>query len=359
MKIKDWEKYVYKKYNAIKINNFLDLKKYLTSSLNYAHNFTPEEITETEISNEDFYAAYVFDENKIAGRNVLSKDNSGWNTTIVFIASKDRSTISDYFIHESNGLYRSEMDKFCREINPFQDKWEHKMTKKALVINYIILITLFILNIFASIYFFTVNSTVNNTAWIFNENILKVVEIKVSDDEQTWGYATGFFIDANGTILTNKHVAYNSLTNRNFNIIQVRLPTEDEWYEANVVKVSETDDLATIKIDKTNTNYFKLEENISNGESIYTIGNPNGFGLSFSSGVISSSERNVIYNEQTITAIQTSLVINEGNSGGPVFNSNGNLVGIISFRLKDKYGEVIQGVSFALPSSKVETFLKG
>lgn len=75
-------------------------------------------------------------------------------------------------------------------------------------------------------------------------------------------------------------------------------------------------------------------------------------------GVISSNKRNVIYNDKTINAIQTSLVINEGNSGGPVFNKNGELLGIISFRLKDKYGEVIQGVSFALPSSTLKTFLQ-
>ena len=228
------------------------------------------------------------------------------------------------------------------------------MTKKTLIINYSILTILFILNIFACIFFFTSNST----SKIFEENILKVVEIKVSDDELSWGYATGFFIDNSGTILTNKHVAYNSSTSANYNIIQVRLANEDKWYDANVIKTSENDDLATIKIDKTNTRYFKLKENVSNGETIYTIGNPNGFGLSFTSGIISSSKRNVIYNDQTIKAIQTSLVINEGNSGGPVFDKNGELLGIISFRLKDKYGEVIQGVSFALPSSIIKTFLQ-
>ena len=226
--------------------------------------------------------------------------------------------------------------------------------KNVIIINYIVLVILFILNIFASVYFFTSN----DTSIVFNNNILKVVEIKVSDNSLTWAYATGFFIDNNGTILTNKHVAYNSSTNANYNIIQVRLANEDKWYDANVIKISENDDLATIKIDKTNTSYFKLKENVSNGETIYTIGNPNGFGLSFTSGVISISKRNVIYNDQTIQAIQTSLVINEGNSGGPVFDKNGDLVGIISFRLKDKYGEVIQGVSFALPSSTIKTFLK-
>lgn len=77
MKIKDWEDYVIKKYNAQKIENFIELKKYLTSPENYAFNFTPEEITEMEIMNDEYYSAYVFDENIIAKRVVVSHSNSG------------------------------------------------------------------------------------------------------------------------------------------------------------------------------------------------------------------------------------------------------------------------------------------
>ena len=91
--------------------------------------------------------------------------------------------------------------------------------------------------------------------------------------------------------------------------------------------------------------------------SNYTIGNPNGFGLSFTKGNVSASLRNVVYNAQTIPAIQTSLVINEGNSGGPVFNQNGELLGLISFRLKDNNANVIQGVSFAVPAIEIKSFL--
>lgn len=125
MKNKDWEKYVTEKYNAHKIDNFIELKKYLTSPRNYAHNFTPEEITETVIMDNEYYSAYVFDENIIAKRKVISNDNSGWNTTIVFLASKDKVTISKYFIHDSNGLTSEEMDNFCNDINPL-DKGKTK-----------------------------------------------------------------------------------------------------------------------------------------------------------------------------------------------------------------------------------------
>lgn len=228
------------------------------------------------------------------------------------------------------------------------------MTKKTIIANYIILGILFVLNIFASIFFLTSNST----SRIFEDNILKVVEIKTTNDEITWGYATGFFIDSNGTILTNRHVVYNNTTSSNYNKVQVRLANIDEWIDAQILKVSENDDLAIIKIDKKKTSYFKLGSSISNGQTVYTIGNPNGFGLSFTTGVVSSSERNIIYKEQTIKTIQTSFVINEGNSGGPVFDQDGKLLAIISFRLKDNHDDVIQGASFALPFSTIKSFIQ-
>ena len=193
---------------------------------------------------------------------------------------------------------------------------------------------------------------------IYNRNIMKVVEVKVSDDGETWGYATGCFIDNQGTILTNKHVVYNSNTLSNYKLIQVRLASEEEFISATVKNISNDYDLATIKIDYKNSSFYKFNSCISNGQTVYTIGNPNGFGLSFTSGVVSSSDRNIIYNDQTINAIQTDFVINEGNSGGPVFNKYGELVGLISFRIKDKIGDVIQGVSFAIPVESILKFLE-
>lgn len=229
-----------------------------------------------------------------------------------------------------------------------------KKLKVLIIINYIVLALIFFIDICACVYFVKGNPTED----IFEENILKVVEIKVSDDNETYGYATGCFIDNSGTILTNKHVVLNSSSNENFSHVYVRLATQEEFTEAQILKVSENDDLALVKVDWKDTKYYEFESSILNGETIYTFGNPNGFGLSFSQGVISSSSRNVIYNETTINTVQTSLVINEGNSGGPVFNKNGKLVGLISFRLKDKNNDIIQGCSFAIPVSTIKNFIQ-
>lgn len=245
------------------------------------------------------------------------------------------------------------MNELLKEVKSVEFGNSSKITKKTLVTNYIVLAILLLLNIFAFIFF----TNQNNTENIFEENILKVVEIKVTDDGTTYSHATGFFIDSNGTILTNKHVVFNSETNKNYANVYVRTATQEEFTKAEITKVSDLDDLALIKVNFKNTKHFKLASSISNGESIYTIGNPNGFGLSFTSGVVSINSRNVIHNEKTINTIQTSLVINEGNSGGPVFNKNGHLIGIISFRLKDNDQNVIQGCSFAIPNETIKNFI--
>lgn len=221
----------------------------------------------------------------------------------------------------------------------------------------IISIFAFVISVFAIVYCCIVFMQKTDEQ-VFNENINKTVEIRISNDGDTWGYGTGCFVSSDGLVLTNKHMVFSENSNANYSIIQVRLPCENDFVDASVVKVSTEVDLATIQIERENTQYFKISNQVNNGQEIYTIGNPNGFGLSFTKGNVSSSLRNVIYNDSTIQAIQTSLVINEGNSGGPVFNQNGELVGLVSFRLKDKYSSVIQGVSFAVPAQQIAQFLK-
>ena len=193
---------------------------------------------------------------------------------------------------------------------------------------------------------------------IFNQNINKVVEIRVSSDNTVFAYGTGCFISSSGEILTNKHMVYNQTLDCDYQTIQVRLPLEENFVDAEILKISEDSDLAIIKIDKNNTQFFQIGKNVENGQEIYTIGNPSGFGLSFLKGNVSSKLRNIVYNDVLAQVMQTSLVVNEGNSGGPVFDRNGNLVGLISFRLKDKNHETIQGVSFAVPINKINDFLQ-
>ncbi len=82
--------------------------------------FSVANLTEAEIMDDEYYASYVFDESKIANREIKPGLNSGWNTLIVFIASNDKSNISKWSAHSSNGLSREESDKFFNDINPLK-----------------------------------------------------------------------------------------------------------------------------------------------------------------------------------------------------------------------------------------------
>lgn len=120
MKIKEWEKYVFNKYKAIKVKNFSELKNYLSYKNAYSTNFTPKGVNEGEFSNEEFYGAYVFDENDIAGREVETRMEYGWTKLIVLIASNDAENISDYTINTAGGLTAEETTAFYRDINPMK-----------------------------------------------------------------------------------------------------------------------------------------------------------------------------------------------------------------------------------------------
>lgn len=226
--------------------------------------------------------------------------------------------------------------------------------KREKYVCYLLLVVIIVFVSFST-YLNLCNST-KTDAQVFKENIKKVVEIRVSDDGSIWGYGTGCFVRKDGIILTNRHMVVSNSTNEIFENIQVRLPTDDDFCVAKVISISSEADLALLSIERV-SNFFKFAKTVENGERVFTIGNPNGFGLSFTQGNVSSKCRNVLYNGNTIKSIQTSFVINEGNSGGPVFDAKGKLVGLISFRLKDKSGDVIQGVSFAIPLDIIKIFI--
>lgn len=195
-----------------------------------------------------------------------------------------------------------------------------------------------------------------DTKQLYAECIQKTVEIRCTMDGTKYGYATGCVLSKDGNILTNRHVVMHN--SELFKSIEVRFYNEYTYHSAKVLKVSSTDDLALIKIEDIKPNkIFTIGNSVVGGESVYTIGNPHGFGLSFVEGKVSSPVRYVGYNGYHIKTIQTSLVINEGNSGGGLFNDRGELIGIMSFRLRVSSGEVLQGIAFAIHFTSIQTFL--
>ncbi|HEY2808809.1 MAG TPA: DegQ family serine endoprotease [Steroidobacteraceae bacterium] len=155
------------------------------------------------------------------------------------------------------------------------------------------------------------------------------------------GAGSGFVVSSDGYILTNTHVVANA------DEVTVRL-TDRREYPAKVIGADERTDVAVIKINATNLPTVKLGDpsRIKPGQWVVAIGSPFGFENTVTSGIISATSRTVP-GENYVPFIQTDVAVNPGNSGGPLFNMAGEVIGINSQIFSRTGG--FMGVSFAIP----------
>jgi serine protease Do len=155
------------------------------------------------------------------------------------------------------------------------------------------------------------------------------------------GEGSGFIVSPDGYILTNAHVVENA--------DEVTVKTTDRReYTAKVVGVDEQTDVAVLKIDAKNLPTVQLgnPDKLRPGEWVVAIGSPFGFENSVTAGIVSATSRAMPGGNYT-PFIQTDVAVNPGNSGGPLFNMNGEVVGINS-QIYSRTGGYM-GVSFAIP----------
>ena len=155
------------------------------------------------------------------------------------------------------------------------------------------------------------------------------------------GAGSGFVVSSDGYILTNTHVVANA------DEVTVRL-TDRREFAAKVIGADERTDVAVIKINATNLPTVKLGDpsRIKPGQWVIAIGSPFGFENTVTSGIISATSRTVP-GENYVPFIQTDVAVNPGNSGGPLFNMDGEVIGINSQIFSRTGG--FMGVSFAIP----------
>src|SRR5580704_1027881 len=155
------------------------------------------------------------------------------------------------------------------------------------------------------------------------------------------GAGSGFIVSADGYILTNTHVVANA------DEVTVRL-TDRREFPAKVIGADERTDVAVIKISASNLPIVKLGDPslLKPGQWVLAIGSPFGFENSATAGIISATSRS-IPGENAVPFIQTDVAVNPGNSGGPLFNMNGEVIGINSQIFSRTGG--FMGVSFAIP----------
>ena len=155
------------------------------------------------------------------------------------------------------------------------------------------------------------------------------------------GTGSGFIVDANGLILTNAHVVQDASE------VIVKL-TDRREYSARVLGSDPETDIAVLKIEAKNLPVARLGSTraLQVGEWVAAIGSPFGFENTVTAGVVSAKNRS-LPDGSGVSFIQTDVAVNPGNSGGPLFNSRGEVVGINS-QIYSRSGGY-QGVSFAIP----------
>lgn len=209
------------------------------------------------------------------------------------------------------------------------------------------------------------DNNTKSTVDIVESNMKSVVGVSVLQPDskslfdvnvaQKWGIGTGIVLSENGYILTNQHLAKNknsrvTVTLENGSTVQGKTI----WVEKNL-------DLAIIKIESKDLISANLGDStdLKIGESVIAIGNPLGleFQRSVTSGIISGLNRSITFEENGNNIfmedlIQTDASINSGNSGGPLINSKGEVIGINTVKIT-----TAEGIGFALPINVIKPIL--
>ena len=197
---------------------------------------------------------------------------------------------------------------------------------------------------------------------IYAANLGAAVGVNGDVTTNAWGYTvrnavsgSGFVISSNATssyIVTNYHVI------NNVQDIKVFFANGDS-YDATLVGGEEDNDIAVLRIEVGNLQTVTLGDSdaLNVGENVYAIGNPLGeLTFTFTGGYVSAKDRSVTMSDGTVmNMLQTDTAINNGNSGGPLFNEYGQVIGIVSAKLSSSSSSEasVEGLGFAIPINDV------
>ena len=196
---------------------------------------------------------------------------------------------------------------------------------------------------------------------VYAANVNSVVSINVSTTTNVFGRTTesaasgsGFFITKDGYILTNYHVIDGATS--------VKVTTYDGTdYDTVIVGGDEDYDIAVIKVEGADFQPVVLGDSSSLriGEAVAAVGNPLGeLTFSMSQGIVSCVDRAINVDGTPFNMIQVDCSINPGNSGGPLFNSYGEVVGIVSAKYSSYSNTTVEGIGFAIPINDVVSMVE-
>lgn len=200
----------------------------------------------------------------------------------------------------------------------------------------------------------------SNYVEVVGKSFNTVVEIKSTKTVQnifgtsSGQYAgSGVIISSDGYIVTNDHIAGGA------SAMEVTL-YDGTTYDATIIGSDSKTDIALIKIEASDLPFssFADSSQIKLGEECIAIGNSLGKGISCTNGIVSVLEKEIQINGYEMTLIQTNAAINNGNSGGGLFNMNGDLIGVVNSKSSNSGGgfittseSTIEGMGYAIPSN--------
>ena len=168
-------------------------------------------------------------------------------------------------------------------------------------------------------------------------------------DKIGYSWGSGVIVSEDGLILTNAHIL------ESCDSAVVTLPDETE-YDALLVGSDSISDIALLKIEAKGLPTAEIGESatLRVGDSVAAIGNPLGesFRNTLTDGIISAIERDMTYQGRSMTLLQTNTAVNEGNSGGALFNRYGQVIGLTNMKMMSSYSS-IEGIGFAIPSNTI------
>ena len=228
----------------------------------------------------------------------------------------------------------------------------------------------------------TVQTVVNNNdgqpmtpEQLYAANLASCVGITVNTTVNIFGQTTtsaasgsGFVLTQDGYIVTNYHVIEDAANDSSVTI-EVSF-ADGTQYTAQLVGGEQDNDIAVLKIDATGLQAVTLGDSsqLVVGESVYAIGNPLGeLTYTLTDGIVSALDRLITTSSTdangntvstTLNVLQTNCAINPGNSGGPLFDSYGNVVGVVSAKMTESSSGVsAEGLGFAIPINDVKDIL--
>jgi len=198
---------------------------------------------------------------------------------------------------------------------------------------------------------------------IYAASVNSTVGIRTSVTTNYFGYQTqaaaagsGFILTTDGYIVTNYHVVEGGS--------DIKVTTyDDKTYDASLVGYDESNDIAVLKVDADNLTPVVLgdSDQMNVGDSVVAIGNPLGeLTFSLTSGSVSALNRKITINNTAMELIQTDTAINSGNSGGALFNSHGEVIGITNAKYSSSGSSTsasIENIGFAIPINSVSDII--